>query len=109
MELTATVTDGNVTTAMPITFTFDESGLLTSPTSQALDLTYTNTGGGAATMTDFSNMFQFTGNSALLDLNSNGNASGFLDSINFAETGEVIAFFEWNCTYDLQAAHRHRD
>ena len=93
-ELTATVTDGNVTTAMPITFTFDESGLLTSPTSQALDLTYTNTGGGAATITtDFSNMFQFSGNSALLDLNSNGNASGFLDSINFSETGEVVGDF----------------
>ena len=93
-ELTATVSDGTISTAMPITFTFDESGLLTTPTSQALDITYSNTGGGTATITtDFSNMFQFAGDFTLLDLNSNGNASGLLDSINFSETGEIIGNF----------------
>lgn len=93
-ELTATVSDGTISTAMPITVNFDETGQIVSPTSQALDITYTNTGGGTATITtDFSNMSQFAGDFTLLDLSSDGNASGLLDSINFDETGEVIGNF----------------
>ena len=93
-ELTASVSDGTVDTPMPITFTFDDVGLIVSPTSQALDLTYTNTGGGTATITtDFSNMSQFAGDFTLLDLSSDGNPSGILDSISFDETGAVIGNF----------------
>ena len=93
-ELTASVSDGTISTAMPITFTFDESGSIVSPTSQDLDITYTNDGGGSATITaDFSNMFQFAGDFTLLDLRSNGNASGLLDSVNFDSTGAIIGNF----------------
>lgn len=93
-ELTATVSDGTISTAMPITVQFNESGLIVAPTSQALDITYTNTGGGTATITtDLSNMSQFSGDFTLLDLSSDGNASGLLDSVNFNETGEVIGNF----------------
>lgn len=93
-DLTATVSDGTISTAMPITVTFDDVGKIVSPTSQALALTYTNTGGGSATITtDFSNMSQFAGDFTLLDLSSDGNASGLLDSISFNETGDVLGNF----------------
>lgn len=93
-ELTATVSDGTISTAMPITMTFDETGAIISPTSQALAISYTNTGGGTATITtDFSNMSQFAGDFTLLDLSSDGNATGLLDSVNFDETGAVIGNF----------------
>jgi len=93
-ELTATVSDGTIANPMPITFTFDESGSIVSPISQALDITYTNDGGGNTVVTtDFSNMFQFAGDFTLLDLRSNGNSSGLLDSINFSDTGEIIGNF----------------
>lgn len=93
-NLTATVSDGTISTAMPIAVTFDETGAIVSPTSQALALTYSNTGGGSATITtDFSNMSQFAGDFTLLDLSSDGNASGLLDSITFDETGDVIGNF----------------
>jgi flagellar hook protein FlgE len=93
-ELTATVSDGTIGTPMPITFTFDDVGLIVSPTSQALDLTYTNTGGGTATITtDFSNMSQFSGDFTLLGLSSDGNTSGLLDSIVFDDRGDVIGNF----------------
>ena len=93
-DLTATVSDGTISTPMPITLTFDEIGNIVTPTSQALALTYTNTGGGSATITtDFSNMSQFAGDFTLLDLSSDGNAAGLLDSIVFDETGDVIGNF----------------
>lgn len=93
-ELTASVSDGTISTGMPITFTFDANGNIVTPTSQALALTYTNTGGGTATITtDFSNMSQFAGDFTLLDLSSDGNRSGLLDSIVFDETGDVIGNF----------------
>lgn len=93
-ELTATVSDGTISNGMPITFTFDANGLIVSPTSQDLEITYTNDGGGSATIaTDFSNMFQFAGDFTLLDIKTDGNASGLLDSINFSDTGEIVGNF----------------
>jgi flagellar hook protein FlgE len=93
-ELTATVSDGTVTTPMPVTMTFDATGQIVSPTSQSLDITYSNTGGGSATIvTDFSDMSQFAGDFTLLDLTSDGNADGLLDSVNFDQTGAILGNF----------------
>ncbi|PPR58106.1 MAG: Flagellar hook protein FlgE [Alphaproteobacteria bacterium MarineAlpha4_Bin2] len=93
-DLTATVSDGTISTSMPIAFTFDESGQIASPTTQDFEIAYTNDGGGNATITtDFSNMFQFAGDFTLLDIRSDGNGAGLLDSINFSDTGEIIGNF----------------
>ena len=93
-EMTATVTNGNISTPMPITFAFDENGLIVSPTTQDLDITYTNADGGTATITtDFSEMAQFAGDFTLFDIDSDGNSSGLLDNVNFTQTGEIIGHF----------------
>ena len=74
--------------------TFDATGAVISPTSQTLDLTFSNTGGGTASVAvDFSTMSQFAGGFTLLDLSADGNANGLLDSVNFDETGAVIGNF----------------
>lgn len=93
-EVTATVDDGVVTTAQPITMTFDETGAIVSPTTQSLDITFTNTDGGSTTVAvDFSTMKQFAADFTILDLSSDGNANGLLDSVNFDATGAVIGNF----------------
>jgi len=94
-DVTPSFTDGTtIAQTVPFQMTFDEQGLVVSPTSQTLDLTFSNTGGGTASVAiDFSNMSQFAGDFTLLDLSADGNANGLLDSINFDETGAVIGNF----------------
>lgn len=93
-EMTATASDATITTAQPITMTFDAAGAIVSPTSQVLDFTFTNTGGGTGTVdVDLSTMKQFAADFTILDLSSDGNANGLLDSINFDATGAVIGNF----------------
>ena len=93
-NMVATVDNGTISTAQPITLVFDDAGALTSPTSQTLDFTYTNTGGGTASIAfDLSTMSQFSGGNIILDLQSDGAANGLLDSIAFGANGEVIGNF----------------
>ena len=93
-EMTVDVSDATVGTALPITLTFDEGGALVSPTSQALDFAFTNTGGGTGTVdVDLSTMKQFAADFTILDLRSDGNANGLLDSVNFDATGAVVGNF----------------
>lgn len=111
-EKTATVNTWDVTPSfsddtiiaqtVPFTMTFDGSGKVVSPTAQTLDLTFANEGGGTASVAvDFSNMSQFNGGFAVLDLRSDGNGSGFLERINFNETGIVVGTFSNGTARDL--------
>ena len=94
-DVTPSFTDGTtIAQTVPFTMTFDATGAVISPTSQTLDLTFSNTGGGTASVAvDFSTMSQFAGGFTLLDLSADGNANGLLDSVNFDETGAVIGNF----------------
>ncbi|MEC7537400.1 MAG: flagellar hook-basal body complex protein [Pseudomonadota bacterium] len=94
-DVTPSFTDGTtIAQTVPFTMTFDATGAIKSPTSQTLDLTFSNTGGGTASVAvDFSTMSQFAGGFTLLDLSADGNANGLLDSVNFDETGAVIGNF----------------
>ena len=94
-DVTPSFTDGTtIAQTVPFTMTFDAAGAVISPTSQTLDLTFSNTGGGTASVAvDFSTMSQFAGGFTLLDLSADGNANGLLDSVNFDETGAVIGNF----------------
>ena len=94
-DVTPSFTDGTtIAQTVPFTMTFDATGAIISPTSQTLDLTFSNTGGGTASVAvDFSTMSQFAGGFTLLDLSADGNANGLLDSVNFDETGAVIGNF----------------
>ncbi|MEC8137194.1 MAG: flagellar hook-basal body complex protein, partial [Pseudomonadota bacterium] len=94
-DVTPSFTDGTtIAQTVPFTMTFDATGAIILPTSQTLDLTFSNTGGGTASVAvDFSTMSQFAGGFTLLDLSADGNANGLLDSVNFDETGAVIGNF----------------
>ena len=94
-DVTPSFTDGTtIAQTVPFTMTFDATGAIISPTSQTLDLTFSNTGGGTASVAvDFSTMSQFAGGFTLLDRSADGNANGLLDSVNFDETGAVIGNF----------------
>ncbi|MEC7647816.1 MAG: flagellar hook-basal body complex protein [Pseudomonadota bacterium] len=94
-DVTPSFTDGTtIAQTVPFTMTFDAAGAVISPTSQTLDLTFSNTGGGTASVAvDFATMSQFAGGFTLLDLSADGNANGLLDSVNFDETGAVIGNF----------------
>jgi flagellar hook protein FlgE len=94
-DVTFTITDGTVTApAAAIQMTFNESGAIVSPTTQALSFNYTNTGGGTGAVTmDFSSMRQFAGEFALFEVQRDGNGTGFLESVGIDADGVVVGAF----------------
>jgi flagellar hook protein FlgE len=90
-----TLTDGTITSpAGSVTMSFDTLGKLISPTTQQLNLAFSNDGGGSSTVAiDFSRTTQFASAFETFQINRNGNNKGIFDSFSIDKDGIVIGSF----------------
>ncbi len=92
-DVSFSIADGTVTSPSgTVTMTFDASGDIVSPTTQALTFTYTDGGTGSVSL-DLSKITQYAGEFTLIQVSRNGNGQGELDSIEVDEDGVVIGNF----------------
>ncbi|MHC8521800.1 flagellar hook protein FlgE [Rossellomorea sp. H39__3] len=92
--ISSTTPGVTVATGTTRTFTFDNQGKLTNPTSSNISLT--NTTGANPTQAielDFSKITQFDSSSSANTDTVDGNAEGYLESFNIGSSGEVNGVF----------------
>jgi flagellar hook protein FlgE len=89
----ASLSDGTVTSGATATLTFDATGALVSPTSQAFGLTFGGTGGATTVDLDLSATRELGAAFTMLGFSQNGLAAGELLSFNFDEDGVLYGTF----------------
>lgn len=94
-DLVTSTPDGTVTGGSPLSMSFDASGNIVSPASQAIDITWTNpaTAAASAITVDFSAMTQFGGAFTPRTTTADGSPAGILNDITFNSAGEVVGLF----------------
>jgi flagellar hook protein FlgE len=92
-DMLASLSDGTVTSGATATLTFDATGALVSPTSQAFGLTFGGTGGATTVDLDLSATRELGAAFTMLGFSQNGLAAGELLSFNFDEDGVLYGTF----------------
>ena len=90
---TTTANVVSTTTSAPTTLTFDKKGLMQTPTSLALALTFAG-GGSASVALDISGITQFSGDFIPFLYTKNGFAASDLKRVTFDNQGHVLGVFE---------------
>ncbi|MEQ9488143.1 MAG: flagellar hook-basal body complex protein [Alphaproteobacteria bacterium] len=76
-----------------VTMTFDATGNVVSPTTQALDVTFANPAASNSLTIDFSNMQSFANQFVLREASNNGFLEGNLDNTIIQSSGVVLGTF----------------
>lgn len=97
--LTATASGATTTYGNSIPITFDGAGNVLTPTTASFTVGWTATGAGSNTVTlDMTKLTQFSGDNAtrlgVKVIQQDGYASGTMDRVDIATTGEVIGHFD---------------
>ena len=86
--------DATITSpAAAVTMTFDATGTLVSPTTQALDVTFANPAVSNSVTIDFSNMGSLANQFVLREVSNNGFLEGNLDNSVIQSDGVVLGTF----------------
>ena len=90
---TTTANVPTTTTSAPVTMTFDQTGLISTPTSLALAFTFP--GGGTSSLTlDISGLTQYAGDFTPFQYTRNGFAAADMTRVTFDSIGQVIGVFD---------------
>ena len=102
-DFAVTSPDGAVTSGSPFSMTFDAMGQVVSPTSQTIDIAWTNpaTAAASSVAVDFSGMTQFGGGFVTRTVESNGNTAGTLVDASVNAAGEIVGTFSNGLTQGL--------
>jgi len=92
-DLAISVDNGTVSSGGTATLNFDVDGTLLSPTSQAVGLTFSGTGGSTSVALDLSDTRELAGAFTTIDYSQNGIEAGDLVSYSFDQDGVLYGTF----------------
>ena len=96
-SLAFSASGGTVTSGSPVTMSFDASGVLVSPSTTSIGVTWSDPTAAASTLNyDFSDMTQYAGNQLTTTLAANGAPEARLDKVFINDGGEVVGRYTNN-------------